>query len=166
MGAVPRGLEHVDQLRRNVLAVSGAAILVAALAGCTGGAEEAQPTSPPAPSASSAPTASPSPSALLATYADDEEAYGKLNSVRGLAELGPFDRDSEGIAVYVRCFGEGAVSIEIEGVAEFEQQCLTDANDPGTRNTFDARYVDRITVRGQADNNQLWSLAVTALPAR
>ena len=67
--------------------------------------------------------------------------------------------------MYVRCFGEGAVSIEIEGVAEFEQQCLTDANDPGTRNTFDARYVDRITVRGQADNNQLWSLAVTALPA-
>lgn len=112
------------------------------------------------------PTAAPSPSALLATYPDDENAYGKANSVRGITELGPFDNVGDGIGVYVRCFGEGSVHIEVEGAAEFDQECLTDPQDPGTRNTFGARYIDQIIVRGEADNAILWSFAVTALDDR
>lgn len=151
----------MDQLRTAAVALLGLTVL--ALAGCTFANDDGENSTAPRPTSPSSapPSPSSSPGQLIATYPDFEALYGTLDSRRGTAELGPYSKISDRIGVYVRCYGEGVITIDIPGAAKFEQLCLLDANDPGTRNTIDVTYVDEIVVRGSAENSNLWSIAVT-----
>lgn len=84
-----------------------------------------------------------------------------MSSVRGTDQIGPFSSASGHVFIYVNCYGTGIVTVELVGSATITQQCLTDANDPGTRNKIQALTSEEIVVRGTAENSNLWAIAVT-----
>lgn len=139
----------------------------------TGAATACAPTEPatldsPAPSDTAAPLppdTTQTPSEFEARYVESEPLLGKLDSIRGTAEIGPFSSSTGRIFIYIRCFGESDLHVEIAGAAAIDQKCLTDPDDPGTLNSIDVSYVDEIMVHGSADNANLWALAVTEAPA-
>ncbi|MDQ0649516.1 hypothetical protein QFZ53_003712 [Microbacterium natoriense] len=148
----------MDQLKPAAV-ISALVVVLMTATGCT--AESGVGPSP-IPSSGSASTET-TPTELLASYPDQEALIEKIDSGRGTAEVGPFDRANDRVGVYVRCFGEGSVHVEVVGAAEFDQDCLTDPDDPGTRNLIDVRYVEQVTVKASSDSTNMWSLAVTAI---
>lgn len=131
------------------------------LTGCTGIAP------PPRPPVASTPPATPDavPSTLDAQYVESEPLIGALSSVRGTDDVGPVPTRTGRVAVYIRCWGDGILHVEIDRSASLTQQCLRDEDDPGTPNTFDV-IGDEVRVTGSAENSNLWAIAVTEIPPR
>lgn len=132
--------------------------------GCVAGALDpaTQQASPPSPSASVSP--SPAPSELTVTPAPGEPRIATLSSIRGAASTEPAPTRTGRVAVYIRCFGDDIITVEIENSATITQRCLLDAGDPGTRNTLDI-VGEEVRVTGTADVDNLWAIAVTEIPA-
>ena len=131
------------------------------LAGCT------SLVPPPRPPVASTPPATPDagPSTLDAEYVESEPLIGAMSSVRGTDDVGPVPARTGRVAVYIRCWGDGILHVEIDRSASLTQQCLRDETDPGTRNTFNI-IGDDVRVTGSADNGNLWAIAVTEIPPR
>lgn len=155
----------MDQLR-SIAVVAALCMIAGAATACTP-TEPATLTSPtPSDTATLlSPEPTQTPSELEARYVQSEPLLGKLDSIRGTAEIGPLSSSTGRIFIYIRCLGESDLHVEIAGAASFDQKCLTDPGDPGTLNSIDVSYVDEITVHGSADNANLWALAVTEAPA-
>lgn len=65
------------------------------------------------------------------------------------------------VVLYIRCYGTGELTIEVSGTAKITQPCVEIADDPGTLNQIQVLKPESFTVRGSADNSNLWSIAVT-----
>lgn len=154
-------MEHLDQLRR-LRSVVGAALLVASMAGCT-----YTPPTPPAPipveSQASSPSATPTPTVAVAVLPIGEKVLGQLSSQRGSAQIGPFPRTTDRLAVYVVCKGAGEMNVAIPGVGSFPLECDPSGSDEGIKNVFDVRYVSTLTISGQGDGSVVWGLTATAI---
>lgn len=133
------------------------------LVGCAGTVIEAHSTATPEPSATASPLQTP-PESLHATYVKSGALLGEISSARGTSTVDVEPSETGRIAVYVRCYGEGVLTVEIEGAATFDQACITDSEDPGTVNSIDVRMLDKVVVRGSAENSNLWAVAVTEFP--
>lgn len=105
------------------------------------------------------------PTEAIAVPPPNESVLGQLSSQRGINELGPFVRDFPAIAVYVVCYGNGSLTIDIPGVGSFPLDCNADTLAPGIRNTFDVRYVKTVSVKVTGDDSLLWGISVTKLKA-
>ncbi len=115
---------------------------------------------------SSTPTHPLPPTELVATSDAGERLLTRISSARGaeIAELPP--RSSDHLAVYIRCVGDGFVTIEISGVISFTQPCDS-LEGPGTRNTIDFASARRpLTVIGAMTGTAIWAVAVTEIPPR
>ena len=152
-------MEDVDRLsgRRRLVATIGCAAALLALAGCTTASFEIPR---PSVTASSGPPALPT-EFLAYEPVEGERAVGTLATQTGINSLGPFTVASERVAVYVDCLGQGTVSVEISGVARFDNPCYPRVGPLGTRNELDMRYVDDYTVTVTATDEQLWALTIT-----
>jgi len=139
------------------VATIGCAAALLALAGCTTASFEIPR---PSVTASSGPPALPT-EFLAYEPVEGERAVGTLATQTGINSLGPFTVASERVAVYVDCLGQGTVSVEISGVARFDNPCYPRVGPLGTRNELDMRYVDDYTVTVTATDEQLWALTIT-----
>lgn len=153
----------MDQLTLRTAAIP--LLLVTLLVpGCT-----PQPASTPAPAvstpgASSTPSPVPTvPTELAAEAPEEEPVIFAVASRHGGYLAGPFPRTSDRINVYVRCFGDGALDVDLTDVAAFTVDCATDSAE-GTLNSFDVRYADEFTVKVSADDSQLWAMTITTVP--
>lgn len=148
-------------LRAAVMAVS----IIASVSGCAATGDAAGPDRGHgvAPSASPTPSPSPAPTELTVTPAPGEPRIATLSSVRGTASTEPAPTRTGRVAVYIRCWGDDIITVEIENSATITQRCL-DAGDPGSRNTLDV-VGDTVRVTGTADVDNLWAIAVTEIPA-
>lgn len=153
---------HVYWLTRHI---AGLAAITLALAGCTQVADDpegkATAVRSPSPTASIPATGDPEPTVLRPEWIDAETLLIEAPSVRGSAEMGPFASQAGRIAVYVKCYGEGSLTVEIVDSAKFTQQCLIDKHDPGTRNQIQVANPDEVIIRGTAESSDLWAIAVT-----
>lgn len=145
-------------------AMVGALAAASLTTGCVAGASApgTQPASPPKPSASASP--SPAPTELTVTPAPGEPRVGTLSSIRGAASTEPAPTRTGRVAVYIRCWGDDIITVEIENSATITQRCLPDVDDPGTRNTLDV-VGETVRVTGTADVDNLWAIAITEVPA-
>jgi hypothetical protein len=133
--------------------------IVAATAGCTSApAHHASPVQSQAPKA--VPTA-PSTVETVGSLPAGEHLLGNLSNQRGINEIGPFPRTSDGIAVYVDCIGKGSVHVQVVDVAAFDITC-SNGEDPGLKNSLDVRYVNTVDVRITGDNSLRWSAVVVS----
>lgn len=132
--------------------------------GCVAGTSDpaTQQASPPSPSASVSPSRA--PSELTVTPAPGEPRIATLSSIRGAASTEPAPTRTGRVAVYIRCWGDDIITVEIEDSATITQRCLLDADDQGTRNTLDI-VGEEVSVTGTADVDNLWAIAVTEIPA-
>ncbi|GAA1161968.1 hypothetical protein F6W69_06370 [Microbacterium oxydans] len=94
-------------------------------------------------------------------WASAEKPLGALSSVRGADEIGPVSTTASYVVVYIKCYGTGVVTVDVVGSAKMTQQCLTDETDPGTRNQIQVLNPEEVTVRGTAENSNMWAIAVT-----
>ena len=101
---------------------------------------------------------------LIVEPAPGEPIIGTIDSARGTQSTDPVPTRTGRVAVYIRCWGDDIVTVEIENSAMFTQQCLDEA-DPGSRNTLDV-VGETVRVTGSADSNSLWAIAVTEIPPR
>ncbi|CAN7418893.1 hypothetical protein LJR045_002679 [Microbacterium sp. LjRoot45] len=116
------------------------------------------------PTASTTPAPSSAPSELTVTPAPGEPRIATLSSTRGSASTEPAPTRTGRAAVYIRCYGDDIITVEIENSATITQRCLLDAGDPGTRNTLDI-VGEEVRVTGTGDVDNLWAIAVTEIPA-
>lgn len=86
---------------------------------------------------------------------------GSLADQRGTNVLGPIPRDSDRVAVYVRCRGWGSIEVTLDGVATFTNACSEDPEDLGVRNVLDVRYVSDLRLTLSGDNSLVWAAAIT-----
>lgn len=131
-------------------------VVVLSATGCT-----ALPVTPVAPAPP--PSTRPALPTELPAYVpvDGETGIGTLSTQRGIADLGPFPVSSDRVAVYTDCIGEGAVRVEVAGVGSFENPCYRRLGFGGTRNEFDVRFVDEISVVITATDEQMWAITLT-----
>jgi hypothetical protein len=153
----------VDQLTLRAAALP--LLLVTLLVpGCTPQSARTPAPAVSTPVATSAPSPAPSePAELVAEAPGDEPVIFAVASRHGGYLAGPFPRTSDRINVYVRCFGEGALDVDLTDVATFAVDCETDSAG-GTLNSFDVRYADEFTVKVGADDSQLWAMTITEVP--
>lgn len=118
---------------------------------------------PSTPSVVASPTPT-GPVELIVEPAPGEPIIGTIDSARGTQSTDPVPTRTGRVAVYIRCWGDDIITVEIENSATFTQQCLDEA-DPGSRNTLDV-VGETVRVTGSADSNSLWAIAVTEIPPR
>ena len=102
----------------------------------------------------------------MATPDHGERLLISIGSARGteIAELS--SHDSKDLAVYIRCVGDGVVTVQVGGVVTFTQSCERGIG-PGTRNVIDFADTDRpLTIVGSVDGPAIWAVAVTEIPPR
>lgn len=163
-GSLPRRLGNMDQLVRRTHGLVLLILLISALSSCAIAGGNADSASSPRPPTSASPTSTPNstpPTSLRAEWVDAEELLGEISSAQGTYEVGPVSSDAGRVVIYVKCYGTGVITVELVGSATFDQQCLTDPNDPGTRNQIQANSPDDIVVRGSAETSNIWAIAVT-----
>lgn len=136
------------------------------LSGCALLEGEAAPVASPSSSPVVSPSPRPStpvlsPDSVAAKWIESEELLGEISSMRGTDEIGPVSSEAGRVVIYVRCFGSGTLIVEVVGSATFDQQCLTDPEDAGTRNQIQVLAPDDVVVRGAADSSNVWAIAVT-----
>ena len=137
-------------------------MLALGLVGCAYLEGGATPIASPPPSAPAvSPSAAAVPESVVVTWPESEKVLGEISSARGTEQIGPVPSNAGRVVIYVKCYGTGTVSVELVGTAVIDQKCLTDADDPGTRNRIEVNAPGEVLVRGSADNSNLWAIAVT-----
>lgn len=151
-------------MRRKTAAIVGLIAATSLTTGCVAGVSipATSQASPSSPLASASPV--PAPTELTVTPAPGEPRIATLSSVRGAASTDPVPTRTGRAAVYIRCWGDDIITVQIEDSATITQQCLLDADDPGTRNTLDI-VSENVRVAAKAGPDNLWAIVVTEIPA-
>lgn len=145
--------------------VVGTTMLVMA-SGCTGTPELVPDNGTFTPSALSTATnsvMSETPD-LLEFDAGDETILATSTNAGESIDVSPFAPTTGRIAVYSDCVGPGQITITIGNVAEISYDCRESSDDVAHRDDMDIDPNGTYSIAVRTDNQQLWTVAVAALP--
>lgn len=162
------GLEHLDQLKVDIMRPLVSLLLITSMVALTGcSAEDSlsagtpQPQSSPTSSSKPEPSTSQSIGPVLAYQPTSEKILGSLDEQEGVNSIGPLSTDAPAIAVYLTCVGTGEISLMIPEVGDFPLVCDVDPSAGTIKNVFDIRYVkDDLLVNVKGLKGQRWAVSV------
>ncbi len=137
-----------------------------------------QPPSTSTPGATAAGTPLPTPlptstwsvtvpaEALPAEHEPGEPLLGSVSSARGTAKFSIEPSTTGRVAVYIRCAGDGEISVRVGDFAGVTQQCAPGTDPTPTRDVVEHEALagdQPVTVTAEASDARIWAVAVTEL---